>query len=290
MPFDGRFAALRASLVLICAFWPMGTMANAEESSAAHALTVAVSQLDSSDGVRRALSAAASDAASAIIVSVSPYSQGDLPFDGLAALIRGAHDRGLRVVASLNTNIVTGVDELPLARDHVLYTHPEWLMVPRAIAAEMLHTDVRSPGYVGRLARWTRANASRVAGLYLSPLSPAAAEYVANATEALVRRYDFDGLEVHAAPCPEDFDYSRTAMDVFRAELRARLSAADRARMDGIEDLDPFAYADEYPDEWRLFQRARLDDLVDRVSASARTARPSILLAAGNRTGAEDTH
>jgi uncharacterized lipoprotein YddW (UPF0748 family) len=164
-------------------------------------------------------------------------------------------------------------------------------MVPRAIAPEMLGIDARSPGYIGRLSRWTRANSTLVSGIYLSPLSPAAAEYAARAVEALVRRYAFDALDIHAASYPnDDFDYSRQAMDLFKADVRSRLSAAERGRMDEVEAIDPFAYPDEFPDEWRLFRRTRLDELVARLNASARTARPSILLAAGDTGAAADTH
>ena len=255
------------------------------------ATTVSATALDTADAVRHSVAAAVTANAGVLVVNVPLFAETASGFDGIAAVIRAAHDRGLTVRASIATNIVTGGDEFPSARDHVLYQHPEWLMVPRAIAPEMLVTDVRSPGYIGRLSRWTRANASRVAGIYLSPLSPAAAEYASRALEEIVRRYAFDSLDIHTAPYPdEDFDYSRQAMGLFRADVRARLSAVERARMDEVEALDPFAYPDEFPDDWRLFRRARLDDLVARLSASARTARPSILLAAGDAGPAPDAH
>jgi uncharacterized lipoprotein YddW (UPF0748 family) len=258
--------------------------------AAQRANVVSAAALDSTDAVRRTVAAAAAANASVLVVAVPLYSTFDGSFDGITAVIHAAHDRGLKVRASIATNVVTDGNEFPSARDHVLYQHPEWLMVPRTIAPEMLRTDVRSPGYIGRLSRWTRANASRVAGIYLSPLSPAAAEYAARALEELVRRYPFDALDIRTAPYPdEEFDYSRQAMELFKGEVRARLTTADRTRMDEVESIDPFAYADEFPDEWQLFRRARLDDLVARLSASARTARPSILLAAGDTGPAADT-
>ena len=52
-------------------------------------------------------------------------------------------------------------------------------MVPRELAAEMKKIDLRSPAYLGRLARWTRAQSSKVEGLYASPLHPAAQDHTA---------------------------------------------------------------------------------------------------------------
>jgi hypothetical protein len=284
----GLGALRRTALVLALAATAL-CVTFAEEQPA-HRFSLSATALDSSEAVRRALLSAATESADAIVLTVSPYSTPDAPFDGVAALLRSAHERGLRVLASVTANLATGIDEIPGSRDHVLYAHPEWLMVPREIAPEMLHIDARSPGYVGRLTRWARANASHVTGLYLSPLSPAATEYAARATEELVRRYAFDAIEILAVPCADDFDFSRMAMETFRSEVRSHLDAQGRTRMDEIEAVDPFAYANEYPDDWRLFQRSRLETLVERAGASARAARPSILLALGEPASIVDPH
>ena len=82
-------------------------------------------------------------------------------FDPLAETIAVAARAGLRVHAWIVVNLVSSAVELPASREHVVYRQPDWLMVPRELAAEMLATDPRSPQYVGRLARWTRARAER---------------------------------------------------------------------------------------------------------------------------------
>jgi uncharacterized lipoprotein YddW (UPF0748 family) len=46
-------------------------------------------------------------------------------FDPLAVTIARAHESGLGVHAWVNVNLVAGVNELPSARDHVVYRHPE---------------------------------------------------------------------------------------------------------------------------------------------------------------------
>src|SRR5260221_14267125 len=58
-------------------------------------------------------------------------------FDPLAVTIARAHDAGLQVHAWINVNLIAGAADLPSARDHVVYRHPEWLMVPRALADDL---------------------------------------------------------------------------------------------------------------------------------------------------------
>jgi uncharacterized lipoprotein YddW (UPF0748 family) len=250
--------------------------------------------LQSADTVRRAVSAALAGGFDTLVVPASIFPSTLPAFDGVAEAIAQAHARGLRVQAAIEVNRVAGADEVPGLRTHVAYEHPEWLMIPRALAPEVLSLDARSPDYVGRLARWTRANAPRVNGLYVSPLYPEAAAYVAAAVQQFVSQYMVDGIELNEAEYPgEDFDYSRFAMDRFRADLRPRLTAAERKRMDGIEPLDPFAYADEYGEEWQRFRRASLTALVTRVRTAAKSVRRQVVVSArlaGDPVGALRDH
>src|SRR6187200_1385940 len=78
-------------------------------------------------------------------------------FDPLATLITQAQGEGLRVHAWVNVNLISSAADLPASRDHLIYRHPEWLMLPRQLAYSLSRTDVWSPEYLGRLARWTRA-------------------------------------------------------------------------------------------------------------------------------------
>jgi hypothetical protein len=107
----------------------------------------------------------------------APELTGKPSFDPLATVIADAHAAGLQVHAWVSVNLVSSSVSLPASRDHLIYRAPEWLMVPRELAAEMKKIDLRSPAYVGRLARWTRAHASIVEGLYTSPLHPAAQDH-----------------------------------------------------------------------------------------------------------------
>ena len=203
----------------------------------------------------------------------------------LADMVSAAKTRGLRVVAAVDVTRVTSANEWPASRDHVVYTHPEWLMVPRELALELSRLDARSPDYSGRLARWARANPNRgrdsVMGLYLSPVHTEVAAFVADAVGRLVERIPFDGVQFDTARYPSgDFDYSRLSLEQLRREIRPGLSADERRRLDGIELFDALAYATEFPEAWRRFRQTQLTALVVRARTAVKAVRPETIVSA----------
>jgi uncharacterized lipoprotein YddW (UPF0748 family) len=253
------------------------------------AFWIAASSMSSTLSIRRAISSAAASGYDIVIAPLVTGARSDSDsFDAGAEFLREARERGLAPHVSVMVNMAAAGDELPASRGHVIYQHPEWLMVPRQIAAVMLKIDSRSPAYLGTIARWTRANVDRVDGLYVSPLDPAAAQYLVNAVIATVGHYVADGVYLDAVEFPgEDFDYSRHAMDLFRTRMRAVISLAERLQLDEIEAIDPFAYAEEFPEEWRRFRESALTDLLDRVRTGLAAKIPSVSIAAGTRADAD---
>jgi uncharacterized lipoprotein YddW (UPF0748 family) len=197
-------------------------------------------------------------------------------FDPLAETIARAHAAGLRVHAWVNVNLVAGVNELPAARNHVIYQHPEWVMVPRALAEDLSSVEPRSPEYLGRLARFVRGQASEIEGLYLSPLVPAAASYTIDIIGAIADRYQIDGVHLDYIRYPnEDFDYSRAALAAFRRSLLGDLAPADLRRLDGRAGQEPLIYAQAFPERWRSFRVDQLTTLVGRIASRIKQAKPS---------------
>ncbi|MGE3843540.1 MAG: glycoside hydrolase family 10 protein [Vicinamibacterales bacterium] len=200
-------------------------------------------------------------------------------FDPLQQILVRARSAGLQVHAWVNVNLVSSAVTLPAARDHIVNRHPEWLMVPRALAQEFAVTAT-GPGHVGRLARWTRAQAD-VEGLFLSPIVPGAATYTVNVITELVRRYALDGVHLDYIRYPgTEFDYSRAALDAFAASVAPTLPAAQRARLAAMAHDDVLAWVDAYPDQWIEFRRSRLTALVMRVRSAVRAERPHLLVSA----------
>jgi len=200
-------------------------------------------------------------------------------FDPLAAVLAEARARGIRVHAWISLNLVSSAVELPASPDHLVYRHPEWLMVPRAIAQEVARLDPSNPGYIGKIARWTRAESDTVEGLYSTPVQPDAAAYTTRVAADLARRYDLDGIHLDYARYPNpQFDYSRFTIAEFRADLRPRIAADVRKELDAEEETDLFAYPDRFPAEWKAFRRARMTALVARVREAATAARPGVMI------------
>ena len=200
-------------------------------------------------------------------------------FDPLKAIITSAHAVGLRVHAWVNVNLVADANDLPTSRNHIVYRHPEWLMVPRSLAGELGKLEPENPAYLGTLSRWTRENSDTVDGLYLSPLTAEAASYSAKMLANLVSRYRIDGVHLDSLYYPDDtFDYSRSAMNELRASVKA--SGLDTKP----PELDPASqgmlYADHYLERWAALRRSRLTSLLMRLRTTVKQHRPDVVFSA----------
>ena len=251
-------------------------------AAAAGVRVVPVAALASREAFDTVLTTAVASGDQSLLVPVGLFE--DIPAT-LGEMVSAAKTHGLRVVAAVDVTRVTSANEWPASRDHVVYTHPEWLMVPRELALELSRLDVRSPDYSGRLARWARANANRgrdsVMGLYLSPVHTEVAAFVADAVGRLVERIPFDGVQFDTARYPSgDFDYSRLSLEELRREIRPGLSAEERRRLDGVEQLDALAYTTEFPEAWRRFRQTQLTALVVRARTAVKAVRPETIVSA----------
>jgi uncharacterized lipoprotein YddW (UPF0748 family) len=210
-------------------------------------------------------------------------------FDPLATALKAGHDAGLRVHAWININLVANAAELPDARKHLVYRHPEWLMVPRELVREIASIDPRRPAYLDALARAVRAQSARVEGLYLSPIPDGAAAYTTSVVDDLVRRYDVDGVHFDYIRYPSDeFDYSRAALSRFRRDVIPDLDRAQRTLYDSRLKREPTIYADAFPERWRKFRRDRLTALVTRLRAAVKSRRPTATVSAAVFPDARD--
>ena len=125
-------------------------------------------------------------------------------FDPLATVIDDAHQAGLRVHAWMNLNLVSSAAELPSARDHIIYRHPEWLMVPREIAQDLRTLDPAQP----RVRRQAGAVGACAAGQARGALcrrrsSRSAANHIEAVVADVARRYAVDGVHLDYVRYPE---------------------------------------------------------------------------------------
>jgi len=201
-------------------------------------------------------------------------------FDPLATAIAKGHERGLAVHAWINVNLVAGTD-VPASRSHIAYRHPEWLMVPRDLARDLVGLDPTGPEYLGRLIRYARAQAADLEGVYLSPTTAGAIEYTNSVVRDVVQRYAVDGVHFDYLRYPsEDFDYSRETLAAFRHTLAAGIPVVDVQRYDRRLATEPLVYTEAFRDEWRAFRIDRLTALLSELRQTVKAARPDATVSA----------
>ena len=296
MSFDGRCARAAAALAIVIgvyASWGSSsrTFASSESTSTeTRALWVQRGSLATPQSIATLVKSARDHGFNTLLVQVrgrgdAYYLGGVEPraaellrqaddFDPLATVLEAGHAAGLRIHAWINVNLISSAAELPSAREHLIYRHPAWLMVPRDIGQQLATVEADSPGYVGTLSRWTRAQSAEIEGLYTSPIIPEAADYIDSIVRTLVRRYAVDGIHFDYARYPNDrFDYSRLAIREFRASVRNQLPESTRRTLDSQEQDDLFAYPDSLSDQWREFRVSRMTALISRLYASVKRER-----------------
>lgn len=306
--FPARVGRALACTLAAMAIATMAPRASAPDTPAddVRALWVTRATLSSPDAVTRMVSSARAAGFNALVVQVrgrgDAYYESSLEpraaelsgrpdFDPLARTIEEARAAGIQVHAWVAVNLVSSAATLPASREHIVYKNPEWLMVPRDLAAELRRVDTRSPEYLGRLARWTRARSDEVEGLYASPLVPAAAAHVTAVVTELVERYALDGVHLDYVRYPgAEYDFSPSALQEFKRALHPDMSADERRTADARERLDPLAYPNLYPQRWNAFRRSRLTALVMRVRTAVKAARPSTVLSAAVIPDAQEAY
>jgi uncharacterized lipoprotein YddW (UPF0748 family) len=184
-------------------------------------------------------------------------------FDPLARLLERARLRGLEVHAWVNV-LLTAHFGLALPSGHVLRIHPEWVMVPKAVAKAAL---AARPGDLARLVGQAARADSDVEGYYISPSAPPVAAHLEEVVRELVLGYAVDGVHLDFIRYPgPDYDYSRAALEGFR---KANPGPGDLL-------LGPA----RDPQAWDAYRRATLTSLLTRLTAAIRAANPRLRISA----------
>ena len=205
----------------------------------------------------------------------------DPSFDPLQVAIEEAHARGMAVHAWVNTHLVWGPVDPPRSPKHLVNTHPDWLAVPRSLGRELYHEDPHTVGYLARLIEYAAARAPNVEGLFTSPSHPEVQHRVQQVWIDLARNYDLDGIHFDYVRFPSpNFDYSRGALERFRAWVEPQLPAARFRELAAAAKQDPYAMADALPEYWDIFRRASVTDLVRSVYRAVKAIRPDLVVSA----------
>lgn len=199
-------------------------------------------------------------------------------YDPLAVMLDEARERGIAVHAWVNAHLVAGARTPPLDPLHLVNRRPEWLAVPRELARELFHMDPRDARYREALMAHVRANPDQVEGLYSSPMLSEATDHLAAVVAELVDAYELDGVHLDYLRLPSrSFDYSRGALEAFRAHLRARhppgeLRTAEARWREG----EIFAYPDAFPRQWDAFRQEGVSGSLAAAVGAVRRVRPDL--------------
>ena len=211
----------------------------------------------------------------ALSLSTQPAS-----FDPLELAVESGHRAGLKVHAWVNVNLIS--DAQPsAARSHVVRTHPEWLMVPRPLAADLARMNPRRSEYLARLSEHARARSDRVEGLFMSPVHKGAVDHTTKVIGDIASRYDVDGIHLDYIRFPNDeFDYSAAALEEFRSYVLADATRAERRDYAQRARGRPLFYTEMFPQRFQEFRRAKLTGLLMRIRAVVKARRPRASLSA----------
>jgi len=202
-------------------------------------------------------------------------------FDPLALTLTEAHKRGLKVHAWINTNLLANLDALPAQPDHVYNKHPEWLAVPKPVAAELYNVSPRDPIFRQKIVEWSKANRGELEGVYTGPANPKVRDHIYNLWMDVLKHYPVDGLHFdYVRFASPDFDYSRTSLEKFRKWLEPQLSSDERKRLKDTLKTNPLAAPEMFAPKFADFQRLQVTTLVERIYRAVKKRKPGVLVSA----------
>jgi len=210
-------------------------------------------------------------------------------FDPLALTIEEAHRSGIKVHAWINIYVVADLESPPKSRDHLIYRHPEWVMVPRGLAAELYDTKPNGGEYLDRIIEFSRLNHRELEGLFVSPAHPGVKDNLFDIWMDIARRYEVDGLHFDYVRYPNpQYDYSRVSINLFRQEIDKNLSRRDRLVFAAGFRKDPLFYVRKFPAAYAKFQRDQVTELVARIYRGVKSVKPNAIISAAVFANEED--
>ena len=276
---------------------PATAVVAASPSNEVRALWVVRTTLTSPEKIRAMVEAAKNNGFNTLIVQVrgrgdSYYRSRREPramelkdqpadFDPLAVTLKEARARGLKVHAWLNTSLLANLDTLPTDPSHVYHKHPEWLAVPRPLAAELYKMSPRDPRYRERIVEWSKGNRQELEGVYTGPANPRVREHIFQIWMDVLKNYDVDGLHFdYVRLASPDFDYSRTSLENFQKWLKPNLSDVEQRELKSKLKQNPLAVAETHPKQFADFQREQITTLVARVYRGVKQKKPNVTISA----------
>jgi uncharacterized lipoprotein YddW (UPF0748 family) len=202
-------------------------------------------------------------------------------FDPLAQVLEQAHRAGLKVHAWINMGFVSPANALPPSPSHIVNRHPEWLMVHRSVACQLLKLCPKDPEYLKSLMRQVNQDKSEIEGLYGSYSVPEVKEHLYRTAMDITEHYDVDGIHLdYIRYASKSLDYNRTALERFKAGVDRTLGDGERKVFESAAAADPLVYTTAFPERWAQFLQDQVTEVVERISVGAHARKPDALVSA----------
>ncbi|HKE05527.1 MAG TPA: family 10 glycosylhydrolase [Blastocatellia bacterium] len=210
-------------------------------------------------------------------------------FDPLSLTIDEAHRYGIKIHAWINICVVADIDSLPRSKDHLIYKHPEWVMVPRGIAPELYNIPPDGGSYLNRILEFSRVHHDELEGLFVSPANPEVKQNLLNIWMDVATRYDVDGLHFDYVRYPNpQYDYSHISIDRFRDQMEKKLTDEERETLAAQFRDDPLIYVKRFPAAYAQFQRDQVTEVVERIYKGVKKIKPNAVISAAVFANEED--
>src|SRR5581483_644200 len=125
----------------------------------------------------------------------------------------------------------------------------------------------------------------------LQPSNPEVQEHLFKVFTDVASRYDLDGIHFdYVRYASRDYDFSASTLARFRAFIAAQLSAEERAKFDSRLPKDRLAYVHAFGKQWADWRRAQITDLVARIAAAVKAAKPWMQVSAAVFADADEAY
>ena len=179
----------------------------------------------------------------------------DKDFDPLAYIIPKAKEKGIRVHAWVNTYLLWSSRRMPVQKNHVLKTNPDWI-------------DQNSKKKINISTEMKKFNGGKngIEGFYLAPNHPKVNSYLLTIFNDLIHNYDLDGLHLDYVRF-HDSDYGQNPSSVSYFQKKT-----------GISDSPSFDISQS--SQWSDYRRKAVTELVRETKNLIQSVKPSITLTA----------
>jgi uncharacterized lipoprotein YddW (UPF0748 family) len=179
-------------------------------------------------------------------------------FDPLAEILRAGHAAGLQVHAWLNMMYVWSSPKPPACPEHIVHTHPDWLMVNRA--GRKVAVGCRE-------------------GVFLCPSHPEARRHLHDLVLDIAERYNVDGIQFDYIRYPSaEFCYCMGCLTRFKREASASLPPSLRASL--ARRTGRLVYPQVLSSRWANWRRGQITSLVRWIHRDVKALRPSLVVSA----------